>query len=490
MSSKVEVEVDGDYVIADPVQKNTDSDYALAQQIELLKSTHQRDENSRNYIVQTCNHPGCCSFTKTKLYVLVGATVVMATSILIGRELLRPSSTASVSENSHTKNSHQFFSGNTSFADSPCDPPIYPKMIQSIIKTALDQSLTNQLNLNSPNPKFQENKYTDNSNNHNFTLYHYSNDFSTEFISYQYFPRILPEELIPIVVFPEYKTKISEYEKKKHSLKTIKNGTDFMNVFEDYGIDLFRGDIQNPKVLSFITDGNFFLPDQEHVVKIANSVVKVQMKDETEPTNILVSCIKGTEDMSEMYLPRTSDIERVYKEHVCIALYGHKEDGKIVGTKQFLYFWNDMINSSGWAGRILVNQVVKKIRSVTKDSVEKIRTVLSQFRKSEEYSNVTGLVGNILKGSFDKKSNFEDDYWSDDSAKVEFEICKKEVVFENIDTGHDFSVIDIDTTTAEVVANSTVTFRTLTAADSDEPTNFFNFLNNIVVDESEIGSGN
>ena len=117
-------------------------------------------------------------------------------------------------------------------------------------------------------------------------------------------------------------------------------------------------------------------------------------------------------------------------------------------------------------------------------------TVLSQFRKSEEYSNVTGLVGNILKGSFDKKSNFEDDYWSDDSAKVEFEICKKEVVFENIDTGHDFSVIDIDTTTAEVVANSTVTFRTLTAADSDEPTNFFNFLNNIVVDESEIGSGN
>ena len=40
MSSKVEV--DGDYVIADPVQKNTDSDYALAQQIELLKSTHQR----------------------------------------------------------------------------------------------------------------------------------------------------------------------------------------------------------------------------------------------------------------------------------------------------------------------------------------------------------------------------------------------------------------------------------------------------------------
>jgi len=185
----------------------------------------------------------------------------------------------------------------------------------------------------------------------------------------------LPEELIPIVVFPEYKTKISEYEKKKHSLKTIKNGTDFMNVFEDYGIDLFRGDIQNPKVLSFITDGNFFLPDQEHVVKIANSVVKVQMKDETEPTNILVSCIKGTEDMSEMYLPRTSDIERVYKEHVCIALYGHKEDGKIVGTKQFLYFWNDMINSSGWAGRILVNQVVKKIRSVTKDSVEKIRTV-------------------------------------------------------------------------------------------------------------------
>ena len=39
MSSKVEVEVDGDYVIADPVQKNTDSDYALAQQIWLFKKS-------------------------------------------------------------------------------------------------------------------------------------------------------------------------------------------------------------------------------------------------------------------------------------------------------------------------------------------------------------------------------------------------------------------------------------------------------------------
>ena len=299
MSSKVEVEIEGDYVNVDPFQKKTDSDYALAQQIELLKSTQQQDENhreprtydenSQKLIVQRCKIPDCCSFTKTKFYVLIGATVVLATSVLAGRELFRPRSTHFVSENNQNNNSQLNSSVSKAFLFSPCDPPIYPKMIQSIIKTALDQSSTNQLKLNSPNPEFQKNKFTDDTENHNFTLYHYSNEFATEFISYQYFPDILPEELLPIVVFPEY-TQLSEYEKKKHSLKTVKNGTDFMDIFEDYGIDLFRGDIKNPKVLRYVTDApNMFVPKQEHVVKIANSVVKVQIKHEVEPTNILVT---------------------------------------------------------------------------------------------------------------------------------------------------------------------------------------------------------
>jgi len=506
MSSKVEVEIDGDYVNVDPFQKKTDSDYALAQQIDLLKSTQQDenhresriyDENNQKLIVQRCKIPDCCSFTKTKFYVLIGATVVLATSVLAGRELFRPSSTHFVSENNQNNNSQLNSSESKAFLSSPCDPPIYPKMIQSIIKTALDKSSTNQLKLNSPNPDFQKNKFTDDTEHHNFTLYHYSNEFSTEFISYQYFPDILPEELLPIVVFPEYNTQISEYEKKKHSFKTVKNGTDFMDIFEDYGIDLFRGDIKNPKVLSFVTDGNLLVPNQEHVVKIANSVVKVQIEHEVEPTNIIVTCIKGTEDMSEVYQPKTSDIDRVYKEHVCIAVYGHKENGTIVGTKQFLYFWNDMINSSGWASRIIVNQVVKKIRSITKDSAEKIRAVLGELKKSEkDYSRVTGFVRNVFEGSSGEQSYFENDYWSDNSAKVEFEMCKKGLVSKV--ASDDILVIEssdeIEYTTEQVVPSSTVTVKLSTTEDSDGDTNLFDFFSNIVntteLNESENGSGN
>ena len=204
--------------------------------------------------------------------------------------------------------------------------------------------------------------------------------------------------------------------------------------------------------------------------------------------------------MSEVYQPKTSDIDRVYKEHVCTAVYGHKENGTIVGTKQFLYSWNDMIKSSGWASRMIVNQVVKKIRSITKDSAEKIRAVLGELKKSEkDYSRVTGFVRNIFEGSSEEQSDFENDYWSDDSAKVEFEMCKKGLVSKV--ASDDILVIEssdeIEYTTEQVVPSSTVTVKLSTTEDSDgntNHTNFFDFLSNIVKttksDESENGSGN
>ena len=275
-----------------------------------------------------------------------------------------------------------------------CDQGVFATRAKKLVETALSYTQPDQLKLTLEEVNFQENKFTDDTENHNFTFYHSSNDKFTEFLSFQYYPSISPEEMIIMLYFPEYKKKLSKFEKEKHSITVIQNGTDFGDIFRKYGIDHFRGDLKDPKVMSFVTPGKLMMiPEQEHVVEIRNTVIDLKSNGDS---NAIVTCFDGASGKSETYKPLNKDIERVYKEVVCYVIQGHNVNGDVMGTKLFFYIWNDMLNTKSWFKRKLLNTGISMVQKITKTNAEKLRTTVEELRESGSYQANIEIAQNVI----------------------------------------------------------------------------------------------